>query len=107
MNAVVSFNKNQLMTVLLTTKVLINLVDEERIVFAAIRKKVGNCSRYFVVFQEGSDTEKTRLFATESGAKSYYAFLIGDADAPKGNPETWGHKTFEQMKHMVEGVCRG
>lgn len=51
-----SFNKNQLMTVLLTTKVAVNLVDDKKYVFAAIRKKVGRYSRYFAVFEEGDDT---------------------------------------------------
>lgn len=108
MNAVTTgFNKNQLMTVLLTTKVAINLVDEKKFVFAAIRKKVGRWPRYFAVFQEGDDTEHTRFFITNSGAQSYYKFLIGDPDAHPGNPAIWGHKTFEELKHLVEGVCRG
>lgn len=107
MNAVVSFNKNQLMTVLLATTVQVNLVDEKRIVMAAVRKKVGNYSRYLAVFEEGRDTEKTRLFITDSGAKSYFDFLTGQPDAPQGNPEVWGHKSLEELKHMLEGEGRG
>lgn len=107
MNAVASFNKNQLMTVLLTTKVQINLVDEKKIVMAVIRKQVGNRPRYLVVFEEGRDTEKTRFFITNSGARSYYDFLIGAPDARTGNPEVWGHKSFEELKHMLEGEGRG
>lgn len=101
------FNKNQLMTVLLTTKVQVNLVDEKKIVMAAVRKKVGSRPRYLVVFEEGHDTEKTRFFYTNSGARSYYQFLIGAPDAHPGNPEIWGHRSLEELKHMVEGVCRG
>lgn len=102
-----SFNKNQLMTVLLTTKVAINLVDDKKYVFGAIRKKVGRWNRYFVVFEEGDDTDKTRFFITNSGAQSYYQFLIGSPIGNPGNPEIWGHRSFEELKHMVEGVCRG
>lgn len=107
MNAVVTFNKNQLMTVLLTTKVQVNLVDEKRIVMAAVRKKVGSRPRYLVVFEEGCDTEKTRFFYTDSGAKSYYEFLIGAPGAHQGNPDVWGHKSLEELKHMIEGEGRG
>lgn len=107
MNAVASFNKNQLMTVLLTTKVQVNLVDEKKIVMAVIRKRVGNHPRYLVVFEEGRDTEKTRFFITNSGAKSYYEFLIGAPGAHQGNPDVWGHKSFEELKHVLEGVGRG
>jgi len=108
MNAVAkSFNKNQLMTVLLTTKVAVNLVDDKKFVFAAIRKKVGSYPRYFAVFEEGEDTEKTRFFITTSGARSYYQFLIGAPIGKPGNPAIWGHKALEELKRMVEGVCRG
>jgi hypothetical protein len=107
MNAVASFNKNQLMTVLLATKVQVNLVDEKKIVMAAIRKPVGSRPRYLVVFEEGRDTEKTRFFYTDSGAKSYYEFLIGAPGARQGNSDVWGHKSFEELKHMIEGVGRG
>lgn len=100
------FNKNQLMTVMLAATVPVNLVDERRMVFACLRGKVGNYSRYFVVFQEGDDEEKTRFFITNSGAKSYYQFLIGENKSP-GNPEVWGSKSLEQLKHIVEGTCRG
>lgn len=105
--AVTSFNKKQLMTVLLTTKVAVNLVDDKKIVFAAIRGNVGCRSRYFAVFEEGDDVEKTRFFITNSGAQSYYQFLIGSPIGKPGNPEIWGHRTFEELKHMVEGTCRG
>lgn len=108
MNAVTtSFNKSQLMTVLLTTKVAVNLVDDKKFVFAAIRKKVGLRNRYFVVFEEGDDTEKTRFFITNSGAQSYYQFLIGAPIGKPGNPAIWGHRSFEELKHMLEGTCRG
>ena len=77
------------------------------IVFAQINQPVGRYRRYFVIFQQGDDEEKTRFFITNSGARSYYEFLIGSSKAKQGNPEVWGSKSFEQLKHMVEGTCRG
>lgn len=96
------FNKNQLMTVMLAATVPVNLVDEHRIVFASIRGKVGNHPRYFVVFQEGDDEEKTRFFITNSGAKSYYLYLIGETPAP-ANPDVWGSKSLEELKYVLTG----
>lgn len=77
------------------------------IVFAQIDKPVARWKRYFVVFQQGDDTGKTRFFITNSGARSYYEFLIGSGKARQGNPDVWGHKTFEEMKRLLEGEGRG
>lgn len=79
------------------------------IVFGQINESVGNFLRYFVVFEQGPDEEKTRFFITVTGARSYYEHLIGSGKKPEQqrNTETWGCKSLEELKHLLEGKGRG
>lgn len=74
--------------------------------FSQINQPVGRLhSRYYVVFLQGDDTEHTRFFITNSGARSYFEHLIGSNPKPNHHPDApWGWYSVEEMKKYVLGV---
>lgn len=105
----VPFNKFQPMTQLTMHPAPGEAYVSDWIVFAQVNKPVGVYSCHYVVFQQGDDTEKTRFFFTSSGARSYYEHLIGSGKTPEQqrNTETWGCKSLEELKYLLEGKGRG
>jgi hypothetical protein len=95
-----SFDKTQPMTLIERGNPPEGTTWDSEIVFAKVNKCIGLRRRYYVVFQQGADEEKTRFFFTNSGARAYYEYLIGNRPAPC-DVNRWGSKTLENLESLL------